>query len=102
MAEQQRLGYDFFKIYNNISPSTFDGIVTCSRSTGGFRFAGHARPGGHGAHDPRRRPVDRAPHRRWRGRAAQLTAPAFPPNPATDRGCLYCRASRDGRTGEER
>ncbi len=40
MAEQQRDGYDFFKIYNNISSQTFDGIVACSRSTG-FPFAGH-------------------------------------------------------------
>ncbi len=40
MAEQQRQGYDFLKIYNNIAPATFDGIVACSHATG-FRFAGH-------------------------------------------------------------
>lgn len=40
MAKQQREGFDFFKIYDKISPAAFDGIVACSRSTG-YPFAGH-------------------------------------------------------------
>ncbi|MFO1304392.1 MAG: amidohydrolase family protein [Burkholderiales bacterium] len=85
MAEQQRLGYDFFKIYNNISPSTFDGIVACSRSTG-FPFAGHT-PDLVGMERMIRGGASSIEHLTGYGEAELRTdRPRLPPNPATDRG----------------